>query len=413
MKKLAVFLALVPALAGAQFALHDGDRVVFYGDSITDQRLYTLFTEVFVRTRFPKLDVSFVHSGWGGDRVTGGGGGDIDTRLTRDVIAYRPTVATIMLGMNDAGYSAFDERRFQNFSKGYEHIVDRLRREAPGVRLTLIVPSPFDDVTRPPTFPGGYNGTLLRYGQFVIDLARRNRATVADLNAPVVAMLEQANSKDPALAQKIIPDRVHPGDAGHLTMAEDLLKAWKAPSVVSAVEIDAGRVARSENTKISALKAANGGLTWTQHDSALPFWIDLKSPEIRLVMDSSDFVSALNQQTMKVAGLSGRYTLSIDDKPIGAFSADELAAGVNLATLDTPMRAQAERVFWLTRSRAEAHNQRWRSIQTNWLLGTQPAAAKEKANAMAALDRYDAALDREAKRAAQPVPHRFALTPIQ
>jgi len=65
------------ALAQPAFYLKSGDRVVFYGDSITDQRLYTTFVETFVRTRFPGLNVSFVHSGWGGDRVTGGGGGPI------------------------------------------------------------------------------------------------------------------------------------------------------------------------------------------------------------------------------------------------------------------------------------------------------------------------------------------------
>ena len=106
------------------FALKDGDRVVFYGDSITDQRLYTTFTETYVLTRFPKLDVSFVHSGWGGDRVTGGGGGPIDLRLRRDVFAYKPTVMTIMLGMNDGSYRAFDEKIFDAYATGYQHIID-------------------------------------------------------------------------------------------------------------------------------------------------------------------------------------------------------------------------------------------------------------------------------------------------
>ena len=64
-----------PRLRSASSALKDGDRVVFYGDSITDQRLYTTFAETFAVTRFPKVNVTFVHSGWGGDRVTGGGGG--------------------------------------------------------------------------------------------------------------------------------------------------------------------------------------------------------------------------------------------------------------------------------------------------------------------------------------------------
>ena len=57
---LVVFVA-IQTLA-EDFALKDGDRVVFYGDSITDQRLYTTFAETYVVTRFPKLNVSFVHS---------------------------------------------------------------------------------------------------------------------------------------------------------------------------------------------------------------------------------------------------------------------------------------------------------------------------------------------------------------
>ena len=50
---LAVVLALASAaLAQGKFALKDGDRVVFYGDRITDQRLYTTFVETYVVTRF-------------------------------------------------------------------------------------------------------------------------------------------------------------------------------------------------------------------------------------------------------------------------------------------------------------------------------------------------------------------------
>ncbi|HEY7120205.1 MAG TPA: hypothetical protein VH475_26695, partial [Tepidisphaeraceae bacterium] len=94
-------LAFAAALAAQPaFYLHDGDTVVFYGDSITDQRLYTTFTESYVVTRFPKMKIAFVHSGWGGDRVNGGAGGPIDVRLPRDVFPYKPTVLTIMLGMN-------------------------------------------------------------------------------------------------------------------------------------------------------------------------------------------------------------------------------------------------------------------------------------------------------------------------
>src|SRR5947199_7926404 len=135
-------LALSSTAAAQDFSLKNGDTVVFYGDSITDQRLYTTFAETYVLTRFPALRVNFVHSGWGGDRVSGGGGGPIDVRLRRDVIAYRPTVMTIMLGMNDGGYRSFDAGLFDTYSRGCEHIVQKVKGALPRLRLTFIQPSP-------------------------------------------------------------------------------------------------------------------------------------------------------------------------------------------------------------------------------------------------------------------------------
>jgi len=57
-------LALEPT---ADFYLKAGDRIVFFGDSITDHRIYDTIVETFVVTRYPKLNVTFVHSGWGGE----------------------------------------------------------------------------------------------------------------------------------------------------------------------------------------------------------------------------------------------------------------------------------------------------------------------------------------------------------
>jgi lysophospholipase L1-like esterase len=108
-------LLLAGLMPAQEFHLKDGDRVVFFGDSITDQRLYTTFAETFAVTRFPKRNITFVHSGWGGDRVTGGAGGGIQERLTRDVFAYKPTVMTIMLGMNDGRVRPFDAQIFDMY----------------------------------------------------------------------------------------------------------------------------------------------------------------------------------------------------------------------------------------------------------------------------------------------------------
>ena len=48
------------------------------------------------------------------------------------------TVVTIMLGMNDGSYRAFDDKVFEAYSKGLEHICSSLKDRLKGVRVTLI-----------------------------------------------------------------------------------------------------------------------------------------------------------------------------------------------------------------------------------------------------------------------------------
>ena len=404
------------ARAQSPFALKNGDRVVFYGDSITDQRMYTLMAEQYIVTRFPNLRVSFVHSGWGGDRVTGGGGGPINVRLDRDVTAYKPTVVTVMLGMNDASYRAFDDGIFATYSSGYKHLVEKIQKDNPGVRLTLLQPSPYDDVTRPATFPGGYNATLLRYSAFVGQLATEQKAGVADLNAPVVAMLEKANAADAVNAAKIIPDRVHPGWGGHLIMAEALLKSWNAPSLVSSVSIDAATgKALAVNAKVGKVETGKDGtLSWSATEGSLPF--PLGSPDANnaapynLAVASSDFVEALDREMLSATGLaSPRYTLKIDGKAIGEFGKEQLAAGVNLATLPTPMLSQALLVGKLTQLRASVHNSRWREYQVPQ--SSDPQASQVLPALLNNLDAADAPLTKAQRDAAKPRAHLFALEP--
>lgn len=407
-------LLALSAAASAQirppFYLHDGDRVVFYGDSITDARLYTVFTEAYVLTRYPGANVSFVHSGWGGDRVTGGGGGPVDLRLDRDVIPYRPTVVTVMLGMNDAGYRAFDQNLADTFETGYNHIVDRLTERLPGVRFTLIQPSPYDDVTRAPGLEGGYNAVLLKYSDIVANIARRKNATVADLNAPTVAMLTTANAKDPTAAQRLLPDRVHPGGAGHLIMAGALLKAWNAPAIVSATRVDSYVQASIENGKISRVVGHDGMLEWRSTEAALPFPLDLKDPQTALAVGSSDFLQTLNQETLTVRGLERerRFALSIDGgAPVLTLTGAEWGEGVNLATLETPMQMQAREVMTLIRAHTDVHNNRWRALQVP--LANRKEAIKERDRAFKAMDDYEKSLFEAARKAAKPREHHFTL----
>ncbi len=403
----ALALASGRPMAKGGFALRDGDRVVFYGDSITEARHYTSFVETYVVTRFPKLDVTFVHSGWGGDGVNGGVGGDIDTRLSRDVLAYEPTVLTVMLGMNDGGKRPFDAGLFEAYSSGYRHIVDTVRRSRPGIRITVLQPSPYDDVTRAADFEGGYNAVLLRYGQFVKDLAATEQLTVADLNGPVVRALTRAKAADPAAAARLIPDRIHPGPQVTLVMAQALLEAWNAPPTVTAVQIDAPRKAASVQvgTRVSGVRAGDG-ISWTQEDAALPMPLDVQDPLMALVLRSSDCVEALDRQPLKLLGLpAGRYVLRIDGAPVGSFTSDQLASGINLAELPTPMARQAAEVHALTLEHNALHWQKWRRYQVAFAATPSP----ELTEALRALDALEATVVKRQREAAQPRPRHYEL----
>jgi hypothetical protein len=73
-----LFAALVAIVCSAatawadNFFFRDGDRVVIIGDSITEQRLYSEYVEMWTVSRFPKWNITFRNVGIGGDRSIGG-----------------------------------------------------------------------------------------------------------------------------------------------------------------------------------------------------------------------------------------------------------------------------------------------------------------------------------------------------
>jgi predicted GH43/DUF377 family glycosyl hydrolase/lysophospholipase L1-like esterase len=340
------------------FYLRNGDTVVFYGDSITEQNLYNQFVELYTATRFPAMRVRFFGAGVGGDRVTGGSGGPIDQRLERDVFSEKPTVVTVMLGMNDGSYRATTDDIESSYTKGYEHLLQSIRDHAPGARITLLGPSPYDDVNGTPTFPGGYNSVMQHFGDLDNALAQKFGGTFVDLNPPVVAALQKAEALDPRIAKLLVPDRVHPDPLAHWVMAEALLKGWNAPALVSAVTIDArtGKVTETQNATVDHLEMNQASLRWTEVENALPLPLSRSNATQALLFDLSDIEQQLDQEPLRVTGLdAGKYRLSIDDALIGTFSAEELAGGINLADYPTPMFHQSQRVSWLVRDRDEAH----------------------------------------------------------
>ena len=400
----------VSGVAQANFELKDGDRVVFYGDSVTQaQPGYPLFIEGYVMTRFPHLHVWFANSGMYGDTVSGGETGSIDVRLQRDVIDLKPTVVTVMLGLNDGATKPWDDARFATFAAGYKHIVDSLRRALPEARIFLLLSSPYDDVTRPPDFKGGYNAVLTKYNQFVKSLGQREHLTVVDVNRPLMEMLKMAKASNPQVAREIIPDRIHPGPGGHLIIAQSLLQAWNAPGTVAAVEIDAGakRLVRADNAEVTDLHFGSS-VTWTETDRAIPFQVGKYDDASEFAMQNSGFIDALDKEPLKVTGLEGRlYSIAIDGEVVGKCTGQQLREGINLAVVGTPMVKQSLAVYVLTVRHDRFRYWSWREIHIELDRYNLP---HERA-VVDGLDKLDDDILQAARISAQPKPRHYTLTP--
>ena len=434
--------------ASKPFFLKDGDRVCFYGDSITEQRFYPAEVQTYMLTRFPHLHVRYIDAAVGGDRVTGGWAGPIDLRLQRDVFPFHPNVVTIMLGMNDAGYQPFNPKLFATYTAGYEHIIQSLQQHLPGVRIVLLETSPYDEQG----FDGGYNAVLDRYDAFVRELGERNHLPVVDFNTPMNRVLNEAYRSDTGLARQFFPGYIHPSAAAEMMMAQQLLKAWGAPATVTDVALDvagpAVSVKRAVNSSVTGLELENGKVQWSQLDGSLPLpvlglhakwpqfpaWTialppqaspDYTDPVAALIDRLSGFTDQLDQETLQVGGLSApQYTLSIDGQSIGTFSPAQLASGVNLAQSFTPMLRQAYDVQNLVWEEIQTHFEAWHGVQTTlgnfgWkkpglpvTTENNPDAAREVLDVVRDMGRLQATIARQEMVANQPRVHQYVLAPV-
>jgi len=383
-----IALSLLPLTAAAQnvaagdFALKDGQTVVFYGDSITAQRLYTCFAEEFVLTRYPDLHVQFVNAGVPGDTTYGGYAGAMKQRVQRDVAPFHPRMITVMLGMNDGGYVPESAKIDAVFHKGYSDLLDELAKADPDASLTLILPTPYDEITHGTDFPG-YSKVIDHNAKDVAEIVAQRRSfdgrpiTVVDFHGALVAALERAKAQFPQLAPLLIPDRIHPADAGHWIIASALLAAWHVNCVVSELHLSAesAKVLRHQRTVVTGLEKTATGVQWTQLDEALPLPLDLNNAMTKVLLDVSDIVK-LDEQKLHVDGLMpGRYELRIDGKPVVTLSAEEWQRGANLALLKTPMLDQARGIDWYEERRASLQQARF-ILSAETARTPDPAAAR-------------------------------------
>ncbi|HEV2472843.1 MAG TPA: hypothetical protein VGS41_09275, partial [Chthonomonadales bacterium] len=296
---------------------------------------------------------------------------------------------------NDAGYRPFDPSLLKLYVDGYRHIIQSLQSALPGVRITLLTAPAFDDVSRKPAFPGGYNGVLEAYGEEVKRLGAQYGLPVADTNAPLVGMLSEIVALEPASATHIIPDRVHPGPAGHLVMAAAVLKAWNAPTAGTEIDLNAASPAvTATGAQVREVRPSNGGIAFSYKLGTVPWPFDRDpsaNPYAASVLRLTHIERDLNRYVLRVTGLSGAtsgYRLMVDGSDVGHFSEAQLSAGIDLAELaGLPDNVQSQKLLAAARRHNDIHYRRWRQVQ----VPTAGSGTAVSPAVQAQMDRLDAA----------------------
>ncbi len=424
------WMAVTSNVKGAEYFIHDGDRVVFLGDSITEQRLFTTYIEAYSLTRYPAWNLTFRNVGWGGDaswlrkrsnkdekpfekelfaadaatqqqmveEVVGNG-------LSRDVLPLKPTVVSVDFGMNDHNYQSFREDIFRAYIRSQAQTAKVL--EANGARVVFLTPQPMEQM-RPDPNNDVDNQSLGKFSDGLRVLSVIENTAFVDQFDPYMAIMMREHATNPAVRIGG-GDAVHPGPPGHTLMAWIILKGLGAPALVSRAEIasDSQKVTGTQCCLVENLQTTNGILSFDRLDEALPMPID---PRAQSALKLAPILDELDQYELQVTGLAaGDYEVSIDGEVVAKMSADTLASGCNLATTAGPITRQSQAVMDLVFAKNNLFYKRWRNAIRD-VSGSADESARN--SEVVSLDRQIAEAESKINAGRQPVSHHFQLKRI-
>ncbi|MBI1347315.1 G-D-S-L family lipolytic protein [bacterium] len=210
-------------------------RVVFIGDSITYAGYYVADVETWMLTqnwsRYPEI----IEVGLPSETVSGlSEDGHADGKFPRPTVMERldrvlkvtqPNLVFACYGMNCGVYQPLDESRFERYQQGIRTLQKKVK--AAGADLILITPPIYDDQKKPLGF--SYDEVLGAYADWLLTL-REEGQLVIDLHGPMLAAQREKQQSQPAFT--FTPDAVHPDQAGHWFMAQQIIRALGDEKVV-------------------------------------------------------------------------------------------------------------------------------------------------------------------------------------
>ena len=224
--RLSHLLLTVAALCAPSFATADepmplkkGEKIIFLGDSITQGGVgpkgYVTVVKNALAEKHKDLGIEVIAAGISGNKVP-----DLQKRLEKDVLAKKPTVVVIYIGINDVWHGENNPANGtskEKFEAGLKEIIGKIKDG--GARVVLCTPTVIGEKK------GGANkldAKLDEYADISRKVAKDTGSQLCDLRKAFADHLDKNNADDKEKGV-LTGDRVHLNDAGNKLVADTIL----------------------------------------------------------------------------------------------------------------------------------------------------------------------------------------------
>lgn len=207
------------------FNLKENDIILFQGDSITDGNRgrskdlnhihghgyqYILASEMYVDNLNKNIEV--INRGISGNRIS-----DLHARWKEDCVDLKPTVLSILIGINDLNYhfETGTDPTPEKYSEAFRNILDQALGQNPD--LFVVIMEPFFGVSENKKFSNFMQANIGSYA----DAARKIADEYNAVFVPLQDMFDNYSKETDVF--NLLWDGVHPTTGGH----QLIVRRWK------------------------------------------------------------------------------------------------------------------------------------------------------------------------------------------